>query len=131
MCDGQDSCSHEPGQAHDGADTQHDGHHQQVQVVATSFLWGNRVSVTISGLAVVGHRTVGQEAQSRKAGMDKEEEVQGFQKNIPAPPGLEGTEKKKRNLSLSYTCQYPFFIPMPSDLTPSLTKKKMHPFLVD
>lgn len=38
MCDGQDGCSHKPGQAHDGADTQHDGHHEQVQVVTTAFL---------------------------------------------------------------------------------------------
>lgn len=77
MCDGQDSGSHKPGQAHDGADAQHDGHHQQVQVVATTFLWVNRVSVTISGLVWWG---MGQRAQRlrAKAGrvMGKEEGVQ-------------------------------------------------------
>lgn len=36
--DGEDGCSHEPRQAHDGAHTQHNCHYQQVQVIATAFL---------------------------------------------------------------------------------------------
>lgn len=38
MRDGEHGCSDEPRQAHDGAYTQHHGHHQQIQVVATAFL---------------------------------------------------------------------------------------------
>lgn len=40
--DGEDGGGDEPGQTHHGADAQHDGHHQQVQVIATAFLWDAR-----------------------------------------------------------------------------------------
>lgn len=39
MGDGEDGGGDEPGQTHHGADAQHDGHHQQVEVIATAFLW--------------------------------------------------------------------------------------------
>lgn len=37
--DGEDSRSHEPWQTHDGTHTQHDWHYQQVQMIATAFLY--------------------------------------------------------------------------------------------
>lgn len=42
MRDGEHGGRHEPGQPHDGAHSQHHAHHQQVQMVPTALLHGER-----------------------------------------------------------------------------------------
>lgn len=44
MRDGQHGGCHKPRQAHDGAHSQHHPHHQQVQMVPTTFLWTQKAS---------------------------------------------------------------------------------------
>lgn len=93
MCNGQDGRSHKPRQAHDGANSQHDGHHEQVQMVATAFLWGDS---HLQSAAWSGPYNTKSKASGSWL-VEVQEGGGGCPENSYNPPRQEGTEEKRKS----------------------------------